>query len=260
MSDSTPPLSSSSDSVSDEARDARPEGDALAREQARARLGHRLFGEPERTVRLGRFAILERLGEGGMGVVYSAYDPQLDRRVALKLMRGGSDERSRARLLREAQALAQLSHPNVVPVHDVGVLDDLVPPHIDFAVDAPATATVAANPAALRRVLTNLIHNSVESIGADPGSISLSLRRDADATVLEVTDSGAGMTAEAKERMFEPFFTTKPGGRGLGLASLSGMIRSGDVDAQVSSEPGAGTTITLRFKNALGTFPKFTVV
>lgn len=77
---------------------------------------------------LGRYVILELLGMGGMGEVFAAYDPHLDRKVALKLLRGGalSAEEGRARLLREAQAMAKLQHPNVITVHDVGVLDDRV--------------------------------------------------------------------------------------------------------------------------------------
>src|SRR5687768_5995809 len=84
----------------------------------------------ERGSTLGRYVILDELGAGGMGVVYSAYDPTLDRKVALKLLRpgragsGGSD--GATRLLREAQAIARLSHPNVVAVHDVGTLDGQV--------------------------------------------------------------------------------------------------------------------------------------
>jgi tetratricopeptide (TPR) repeat protein len=74
----------------------------------------------------GRYLVLERLGAGGMGVVYRAFDPQLDRKVAIKILRGGGGEEAHARLLREAQAMARLSHPNVIAVHDVGVLDDQV--------------------------------------------------------------------------------------------------------------------------------------
>jgi serine/threonine protein kinase/tetratricopeptide (TPR) repeat protein len=69
---------------------------------------------------LGRYIILDVLGAGGMGVVYAAYDPELDRKIALKLVRStlaGAD--GRARMVREAQAIARLSHPNVVAVYDV---------------------------------------------------------------------------------------------------------------------------------------------
>ena len=75
--------------------------------------------------KVDRFSILGRIGHGGMGVVFSAYDPRLDRKVALKLLRSSDDskltpEEAQARLLREAQALAQQSHPNVIAVYDVG--------------------------------------------------------------------------------------------------------------------------------------------
>ncbi|MCB9565931.1 MAG: serine/threonine protein kinase [Myxococcales bacterium] len=72
--------------------------------------------------RVGRYVVLGRLGAGGMGVVFAAHDPELDRRIALKLLReGGRDSHARhQRLLAEAQAMARLAHPNVVAVHDVG--------------------------------------------------------------------------------------------------------------------------------------------
>jgi eukaryotic-like serine/threonine-protein kinase len=78
---------------------------------------------------LGRYVVLQRIGRGGMGVVYAAYDPELDRRVAVKLLtRADHEETSlgRSRLLREAQAMARVSHPNVVAVHDVGTVVDPV--------------------------------------------------------------------------------------------------------------------------------------
>src|SRR5258706_15128693 len=77
--------------------------------------------------RVGRYLVLSSLGAGGMGVVFSAYDPQLDRKIALKLLRanlGANAKEARARLKREAQAIAQLNHPNVVAVYDVGETDD----------------------------------------------------------------------------------------------------------------------------------------
>jgi serine/threonine protein kinase len=73
----------------------------------------------------GRYEILARIGEGGMGAVYAARDRELDREVALKVLRvphASPDERER--ILREARILARLEHPGIVPVHDVGVLAD----------------------------------------------------------------------------------------------------------------------------------------
>ncbi|MEX1364714.1 MAG: serine/threonine-protein kinase, partial [Nannocystaceae bacterium] len=76
---------------------------------------------------IGRYTVLDELGSGGMGTVYSAYDPQLDRKVALKLLHAGDSRsdhatRARARLQREAQAIAKVKHPNVIHVYDVGLL------------------------------------------------------------------------------------------------------------------------------------------
>jgi tetratricopeptide (TPR) repeat protein/predicted Ser/Thr protein kinase len=70
--------------------------------------------------RLGRYVLLARLGEGAMGVVYAAYDEKLDRKVALKLLRNRASGPAQLRLLREAQALARLSHPNVVHIYEIG--------------------------------------------------------------------------------------------------------------------------------------------
>ncbi|HLT40784.1 MAG TPA: serine/threonine-protein kinase [Enhygromyxa sp.] len=78
-------------------------------------------GEPDVTsepTRLDRYVLLEKIGRGSFATVWAAYDPQLDRRVAIKLLRPRSDGSDTA-LLTEAQALARLSHPNVVAVHDV---------------------------------------------------------------------------------------------------------------------------------------------
>jgi serine/threonine protein kinase len=72
--------------------------------------------------RIDRYEVLGPIGAGGMGVVYSAWDPALGRPVALKLLRPGADAQGdgRGRILREAQAMARLKHPNVVAVYDVG--------------------------------------------------------------------------------------------------------------------------------------------
>lgn len=106
-------------------REAAPAYEDLEARRARAGVAAALFGggadEPER-VAVGRYQIDSRLGSGGMGVVYRAHDPDLDRPVAVKLLHGESsdDDKARARMLREARALAKLSHPNVITVYDVG--------------------------------------------------------------------------------------------------------------------------------------------
>ncbi|MCE9576147.1 MAG: serine/threonine protein kinase, partial [Deltaproteobacteria bacterium] len=74
--------------------------------------------------RIGRYVVLEALGRGGMGVVIAAYDPDLDRKVAIKLLAGGEvASAATARLVREARAMARLVHPHVLAVHEVGVVD-----------------------------------------------------------------------------------------------------------------------------------------
>jgi len=102
-----------------------PSGDAEGRAMNN-RIAARLFEIDSQPVLIGRFEVIESIGAGGMGVVYRARDPRLGREVALKLLHpeilGGEIER--ARLLREAQALAQLSHPNVVQLYEVGEHDE----------------------------------------------------------------------------------------------------------------------------------------
>jgi tetratricopeptide (TPR) repeat protein len=100
-------------------------------EEARAlsELEHRLFGRPKESLTLARYELVERIAEGGFGSVYLGLDPELDRRVAIKLLQGRprsglDDTEARSRLLREAQAMASFSHPNVVAVYDVGTFDD----------------------------------------------------------------------------------------------------------------------------------------
>jgi tetratricopeptide (TPR) repeat protein len=73
---------------------------------------------------LGHFRIVRELGAGGMGVVFEAYDPALDRSVAIKLVRDRTaGSVAGDRLIREAQAMAKLAHPNVIPVHEVDTID-----------------------------------------------------------------------------------------------------------------------------------------
>jgi tetratricopeptide (TPR) repeat protein/tRNA A-37 threonylcarbamoyl transferase component Bud32 len=82
-----------------------------------------LFGA---AMSIGRYRVLNRLGEGGMGTVYAAFDDRLDRRVAIKLLRAShlDNAEARERTMREARALARLSHPNVVNVYEVGEFEE----------------------------------------------------------------------------------------------------------------------------------------
>ncbi len=101
------------------------------------------LGGPPPGTPVGRYLILHTIGVGGMGSVHAAYDPELDRKVAIKILHpvvaaGARD--AQERLLREARALAQLSHPNVVAVHDVGTYEDQLFLAMEFVEGCDAAA------------------------------------------------------------------------------------------------------------------------
>ncbi len=99
--------------------------DATATAATQASEGGEARGPRAPGTLFGRYVVQEELGKGGMSVVYAAYDPELDRRVALKVVRADRlTAPHRARLHREAQALARLSHANVVTVFDAGDVGD----------------------------------------------------------------------------------------------------------------------------------------
>ena len=126
-----------------------PDIDGVQSEQIKGAIMADLFGAPAAAVKIGRFTVLDRLGEGGMGVVYAAYDPQLDRRVAVKLLRRdtvGNDEAARLRLLREAQAMARVSHPNLITVHEAGEHHGSVFVAMEFVKGKSLDAWLAARP------------------------------------------------------------------------------------------------------------------
>jgi tetratricopeptide (TPR) repeat protein len=117
---------------------------------------------------VGRFVVVDVLGEGGMGIVYKAYDPVLDRPIALKLLAARGDAgptsvATRERVLREAQALARVAHPNVIAVHDVGTFDEGVYIATEYVEGrtlrqcleerATAKSEAKASPADLRAIL-----------------------------------------------------------------------------------------------------------
>jgi signal transduction histidine kinase len=126
----------------------------------------------------------------------------------------------------------------------------------------------------IQQIILNLITNASEAIGAHHGTITLSTgmrRAEADELArsrleqkpdpglfvyLSVTDSGMGMDATTLERLFEPFFTTKDYGRGLGMATVLGVVRSHGGAVIVESAPGSGATITVLFPVTDSTQPE----
>ncbi len=108
----------------------------------------------EQGTQIGRLKILRKLGAGAIGVVYAAYDPTLDREVAVKLIRGGQDSpAARVRLVREAQALAKLTHPNVVAVHDAGTHRGQVWLSMEFVIGRTLRDWIATEKPNWQRVL-----------------------------------------------------------------------------------------------------------
>jgi tetratricopeptide (TPR) repeat protein/tRNA A-37 threonylcarbamoyl transferase component Bud32 len=126
---------------------------------ASADFGPDPVGAPLATgARVGRYVVLDVVGAGAMGTVYAVYDPQLNRRVALKLLRQGVRFRApiaelQHRLLREAQAMARLSHPNVIPVHDVGTHGDGLFIAMDFVEGMTVRQWLDAAPRSWEEVL-----------------------------------------------------------------------------------------------------------
>ncbi len=94
----------------------------LQRSHLRSAVYRRVFGDDAGPVRIGRYSLLERVGSGARGVVFKAFDNQLDRLAALKVLSTRADDHDE--LIREAKALARLSHPNVLPVYEVGETQD----------------------------------------------------------------------------------------------------------------------------------------
>jgi tetratricopeptide (TPR) repeat protein/predicted Ser/Thr protein kinase len=104
--------------------------------------------------RIGRYPVLRKLGQGGMGVVYAAYDDMLDRKLAIKLLRVHSREGPRrVRMLREAQALARLSHPNVVQIYEAGEHGDGVFMAMEFVAGQTLGAWLETRPRSRAQIL-----------------------------------------------------------------------------------------------------------
>ena len=139
--------------IAPEALRPQVEGD-FANDRVKQSIMARLFDEPLAPAKIGRFTVIRELGRGGTGVVYAAYDEQLDRKVAVKLLHAEAAEAdARARLLREAQAMARLSHPNIVSVHEVGTHHGQVYIAMEFVHGMTLGAWLKKQPRAWREVV-----------------------------------------------------------------------------------------------------------
>jgi signal transduction histidine kinase len=119
---------------------------------------------------------------------------------------------------------------------------------VEFRTDFAGNVVATANAADLRQALTNLIFNALDAISG-PGVVTLKTRAENGAAIIEVTDTGSGMSAEVRERCLEPFFTTKgDNGTGLGLAMVFGIIERHQGTLEIESKPGQGTTFRLRLQ------------
>jgi signal transduction histidine kinase len=118
---------------------------------------------------------------------------------------------------------------------------------ITLHVEAKGHPAVQGSVARLREMMTNLIFNAVDAL-PNGGTIRLRVHVEDGHGIIEVVDSGIGMSAETSARVFEPFFTTKgEGGSGLGLAMVFGIVQQHDGQIEVHSAPNAGTTFRLTF-------------
>jgi CheY-like chemotaxis protein len=142
-----------------------------------------------------------------------------------------------AKLVQETAALTQPKWKNLARADGR---------HIAVGLDLEPVSGVVGNAAELREVVSALIFNAVDSMPAG-GTIQLRLRRERESVLLEVTDTGVGMTEEVRRRCLEPFFSTKDNtGSGLGLSVVYGIVQRHDGMLDITSEMGRGTTVAVR--------------
>jgi tetratricopeptide (TPR) repeat protein len=128
--------------------------DPIGAKRVLANLERRLIGDRGAQTDITRYVLLQQIGAGGLGAVYAAYDPELDRRIALKFLhtRADDDPRAQDRLVREAKAMAKLSHPNVVTVFDVGMVDGQVFIAMELVDGVPLSTFLRAKPRGWKQV------------------------------------------------------------------------------------------------------------
>jgi nitrogen fixation/metabolism regulation signal transduction histidine kinase len=133
----------------------------------------------------------------------------------------------------------------VLKLFDAQLAAQNVTARLELAGELP---NIQADPAQLHRVLQNLILNALDAMPAG-GVLTLRTSHVDSAVVLEVSDTGAGLTREECERLFTPYYTTKQHGTGLGLAIVQSVVSDHGGRISVESEPGKGATFRIELQN-----------
>jgi PAS domain S-box-containing protein len=183
-------------------------------------------------------------------------------------------QRIKATVIRAAEIVRQLStysgqeEADFEPVDLAGLVEEMLgllkasifkPVHLVVDIRRPLPV-VECNPAQIRQLLMNLIINASHAIGDKQGVIKVCLSRAPESqrstlqdggsqgefVRFEVSDTGCGMTEAEQAKIFDPFFTTKPGGHGLGLAVVRGIVQTHRGTIHVVSSPESGTTFKVR--------------
>ena len=161
------------------------------------------------------------------------------------------------RIVREVLLFARPAEPRQIAISAVVLLceirdlmrSQLEKSDIKLTVDGSNDITIQGDPNQLKQVLLNLIRNSAESIG-EHGQIALRAvaeraslgNRPMNVAILEVEDSGKGISPEVQKRLFDPFYTTKPAGTGLGLSIAARIIEQHGGALRYKTDVGRGTT------------------
>jgi two-component system sensor histidine kinase HydH len=158
----------------------------------------------------------------------------------LRFARPSEGGRSAVDLADVAREVAALVEPEAVRTQ------------VKVVVDAPAAATVVAEPSGMHQVVLNLATNAIHAMKGTGGTLTLEVRRVGASSQIAVRDTGRGIAPEHRERLFEPFFTTRAEGTGLGLSVSYGIVKSHAGRIGVESEPGRGSTFTVTLPAAGG--------
>ena len=161
------------------------------------------------------------------------------------------------RMLNEFSEFGRLPPPRFETVRMDDLFTDLTALYASdvrtgrLVLEPPSQTTLLhADPAQMRQALVNLLQNSFDALNGD-GHVVITSRPQDDHVEISVADDGPGLSPEQRQKLFSPGFTTKPGGSGLGLVMVERIVNDHQGSIAVKSEPGNGTTFTLRLPRAI---------